>query len=140
MLPAPRLPSSRPDTASFRSCLLLPPGFLGTREAGTCAGSRALSSPLSPPSGSSCADTCPVVSGGLLEISLQAVLKCEAVQLRKIVFGLFHIPCVCTVLDHLFGVRLGTLEMCHVLVHRGLPTIVDNDSTNFPKTVSLCDV
>ena len=26
--------SSRPDTASFRSCLLLPPGFLDTREAG----------------------------------------------------------------------------------------------------------
>ena len=35
------LPSSWPDTASFRSCLLMPPGFLDTREAGTCAGSRA---------------------------------------------------------------------------------------------------
>ena len=34
-------PSGRPDTASFRSCLLLPPGFLDTREAGICAGSRA---------------------------------------------------------------------------------------------------
>ena len=31
----------RPDTASFCSCLPLPPGFLSTREAGTCAGSRA---------------------------------------------------------------------------------------------------
>ena len=41
VLPASRLPSSRPDTASFYSCQLLPPGFLGTREAGTCAGSRA---------------------------------------------------------------------------------------------------
>ena len=28
VLPAPRFPSFRPDTASFRSCLLLPPGFL----------------------------------------------------------------------------------------------------------------
>ena len=34
-------PSFRPDTASIRSCLLLPPGFLDTREAGICAGSRA---------------------------------------------------------------------------------------------------
>ena len=41
VLPAPRFPSFRPDTASFRSCLSLPPGFLGTREAGICAGSRA---------------------------------------------------------------------------------------------------
>ena len=40
VLPAPRFPSSRPDTASFRSCLSLRPGFLGTREAGICAGSR----------------------------------------------------------------------------------------------------
>ena len=37
-------PSFRPDTASIRSCLLLPPGFLVTREAGICAGSRAWSS------------------------------------------------------------------------------------------------
>ena len=41
MLVAPRLPSFRPDTASFRSCLSLPPGFLSTREAGICEGSRA---------------------------------------------------------------------------------------------------
>ena len=37
-------PSFRPDTASIRFCLLLPPGFLNTREAGICAGSRAWSS------------------------------------------------------------------------------------------------
>ena len=37
-------PSFRPDTASNCSCLLLPPGFLDTREAGICAGSRAWSS------------------------------------------------------------------------------------------------
>ena len=43
-LSTPRFPSFWPDTASFRSCLLLPPGFLGTREAGICAGSRAWSS------------------------------------------------------------------------------------------------
>ena len=41
VLPAPRFPSFRPDTVSFRSCLSLPPGFLSTREAGICAGSRA---------------------------------------------------------------------------------------------------
>ena len=35
------LPSSWPDTASIRSCLSLPPGFLDTREAGNCARSRA---------------------------------------------------------------------------------------------------
>ena len=35
------LPSFRPGTASFRSCLLLPPGFLYTLEAGNCARSRA---------------------------------------------------------------------------------------------------
>ena len=40
-LPASRFPSFWPDTASFRSCLSLPPGFLSTREAGICAGSRA---------------------------------------------------------------------------------------------------
>ena len=45
--PVPRFQSSRPDTASFRSCLLLPPGFLDTREAGICARSRALSSFIS---------------------------------------------------------------------------------------------
>ena len=40
VLPAPRFPSFRLDTASFRSCLSLPLGFLGTREAGIYAGSR----------------------------------------------------------------------------------------------------
>ena len=35
------LPSSWLYTASFRSCLLLPPGLLDTLEAGTCEGSRA---------------------------------------------------------------------------------------------------
>ena len=34
-------PSSWPDTASFRSCLLLPPGLLDTLEAGICARSFA---------------------------------------------------------------------------------------------------
>ena len=46
VLLAPRFPSFRLDTASFRSCLSLPPGFIGTREAGICAGSRACFSPL----------------------------------------------------------------------------------------------
>ena len=34
-------PSSWPDTASFRSCLFVPPGLFDTLEAGNCAGSRA---------------------------------------------------------------------------------------------------
>ena len=38
---SPCFPSSWPGTASFRSCLLLPPGLLNTLEAGFCAGSRA---------------------------------------------------------------------------------------------------
>ena len=38
--------SSRLYTASFRSCLLLPPGFLDTREAGICAGSRSCCVPI----------------------------------------------------------------------------------------------
>ena len=44
VLPDPRFPSFRPDTASFRSCLWLSLGFLNTREAGTCARSHPLSS------------------------------------------------------------------------------------------------
>ena len=40
-LSAQCLLSSWPDTASIRSCLLLPPGFFDTREAGVRAGSRA---------------------------------------------------------------------------------------------------
>ena len=41
---ARRFPFSWPGTVSFRSCLLLPPGSLETREAGICALNRALSS------------------------------------------------------------------------------------------------
>ena len=42
----------------------------------------------------------------------------RVLQSREFVFGfsLSFIPGVCTVLDHLFGVRLGALEMCYVLV------------------------
>ena len=42
----------------------------------------------------------------------------KALQLREFVFGfsLSLIPGVCTVLDHFFGVRLGALEMCCVLM------------------------
>ena len=54
VLPALRFPSSRPDTASFRSCLLLP------RETNICAGSRALSFFFSSSIGSACHGTCPV--------------------------------------------------------------------------------
>ena len=40
----------------------------------------------------------------------------KVLQLREF-FGFSHIPRVCTVLDHSFGVRLGALDMCHALVH-----------------------
>ena len=71
-LSALRFPSFRPDNASFRSCLLLPPGFLGTRDPGIFAGSRAWSSSSSSSfsSISSARDgMCPVVSSSQREIS-----------------------------------------------------------------------
>ena len=80
-LSAPRFPSFRPDTASFRSCLLLPPGFLGTREAGICAGSRAWSSSSFSSIGSARDGICPVVSSSQWEISLQALLSFEGVAI-----------------------------------------------------------
>ena len=70
-------PSCRPDTASFRSCLLLPPGFLGTREAGICAGSRAWFSFSFSSFGSARGGLCPVISGSVREMSLQALMKFE---------------------------------------------------------------
>ena len=80
-------PSFRPDTASIRSCLSLPPGFLNTREAGTCARSRAWSSLYFSLFGSAPGDVCPVTSGA------------------------------CTVLDHLCWVRLSALKKYSVLLH-----------------------
>ena len=77
VLLAPRFPSSRPDTASIRSFMLLPPGFLDTRKAGICAGCRACFffsvSSISYARG----DMFPVISESLREMSLQALLKYE---------------------------------------------------------------
>ena len=42
----------------------------------------------------------------------------KVLQLREIVFefSLSLFPAVCTVLDHLFWVRLGALKNCYILV------------------------
>ena len=66
-----------PDTASLRSCLSLPPGFLGTREAGICAGSRACFSLLSLLDFSVSVDLLQGHSGSHRANSRQAALKCE---------------------------------------------------------------
>ena len=62
-----RFPYSWSDTASFRSCLSLPPGFLDTREAGIREGSHACVTLLL------LLDLC---SGRLRATSRQAALKC----------------------------------------------------------------
>ena len=67
--------------------------------------------------GSARDDICPVVSGSLREMSLQAMLKYEGpATLFKLLFTLSSFPCICTIFDHLFGIRLGALEMCYILV------------------------
>ena len=67
--------------------------------------------------GSARVDMCPVVSGNLCVMSLQAMLKCEdPAVFVKLFFTLSSFPCICTVFDHIFGIRLGALEMCYILV------------------------
>ena len=70
-------PSFRPDTASIRSCLLLPPGFFDTREAGICARSRAWFSFSFFSFGSARDDVCPMTLGSFREMSVQALMKFE---------------------------------------------------------------
>ena len=61
-------------------------------------------------------------------------LDMKVLQIRKIVFGFSHIPCISTVLDHLFGVRLSALEMCYVLVQLSVPsTVVVNEFDELPQ-------
>ena len=84
------LPSSCLDTASIRSRLQLPPGFHDTREAGNCSGSRACglfsqSSRLF----SAHDDMCPVGSGSVREMCLQAMRKYEGPAASLICFSLF---------------------------------------------------
>ena len=90
-------PSFRPDTASIRSCLLLPPGFLDTREAGICAGSRAWSSSF-------------FLVWFLRNVSSSGAEIGRFCNYVKLFFGFFHISRVFTVLDHSFWARFGALE------------------------------
>ena len=78
--------SSRPDTAFIRSCLLLPPGFSDTSEAGIEAGSRAC-----------------------FFFSFSSIGSA-----RDGMWSL--ISDVCTVLDRIFWVRLGALKKNYVLL------------------------
>ena len=79
------------------SCLLLPPRFLDTREAGIEAGSRACFFSYS--SFSSARDgLCPVISDSLRGMSLQALLKFEVFLVSA------------PFLHHLCRVRLGALQ------------------------------
>ena len=55
---------------------------------------------------------CPVVSGGLRERSLHAMLKFEGLAaIVKLFFSLPPFLASCTVFDHILGIRLGALEM-----------------------------
>ena len=54
---------------------------------------------------------CTVVSGSFREMSLPALLKQEGLADSLNCFSLFHPLLVCTVFDHLFGIRLGAFEM-----------------------------
>ena len=88
------LPSSWPDTASFRSCLLLPPGFLDTLAAGNCARSRACTLFSQSSRLVSARDNmCPVVSESLRGRSLHAMLKYESPAIIvKLFFTLSSFP------------------------------------------------
>ena len=116
VLPAPRFPCSRPHSASFRSCLLLPPGFLGKREADTCAKAVRVS-----PSFSSIflllLIFCNVNQAAIEKCLFMRCGNVTALQIHEMVFGVSHIPGAYTVLDHLFWVRLSAQKKkCRRLV------------------------
>ena len=133
VLPAPWFPSFWPDSPSFRSCLSLPPGFLDTRVAGTCAGSRALSSFLV------CFLTwlhpCRFMqghSGNLREMSLfKRCGNVKALDWCEFVFG------VSTIYSEYAWARSKITTSCCDEISS---FVVDCDATNFLKTVSLCNV
>ena len=67
--------------------------------------------------GSARGDMCLVVSGRLREMSLHAMLIYEGrAALVTLFFTLSFFPCICTIFDHMFGIRFGALEMCYILV------------------------
>ena len=138
------LPSSRPGTASFRSCLSLPQGSL-TRGRLAFVQEAVRVFFFSVFSISSARDDMfQVISQTAFEKCLfKRCWNVKVLQMREFVFcfSLFFIPCVCTVPDHLFGIRLGALEMCCVLVRWGcLPPLWITNPTNLPNTDSLCCV
>ena len=70
------------DTASFRSCLSLPPGFLDTREAGICAGSRECFSLLLLLDFSVLAHCCKVIQASIEQILVKRRRNVKDWQLR----------------------------------------------------------
>ena len=139
VLLAPRFPSFRPDTASFRSCLLLSSGFLGTREAGICTGSRACFSVLFLLDFSVPVDVCKVDQAAIEQILVKRRWNVKDLQLRKIVSGLSHISGA--VLDCLFWVLLGALENHDVLLRCGwflcLTTTIQRTSSKLIRYVTI---
>ena len=60
---------------------------------------------------------CPLVLGSLREMFLQALLKFEVPAVSFLfLFTLSSLPWVYNVFDHLFGIRLGALEIYCILV------------------------
>ena len=119
-------PSFRPDTASIRSCLSLPPGSFNMRRK-PCVVLLFL------------LDKYPVIQAAFVNFLSMRCWNLKALQIREIAFGVSHIPGAYTVLDHLFWVRLGALQKGLSLVALSLvPFFVDYDSTNILKTVSFC--
>ena len=142
---APRFPSSPPNTASFRSCLSLPPRFLGTRVAGTCAGSCACFSLLFLLDFSAPVDFCKVLQAAIEQMSLHALWKCEwPCKYVKLFLDLSHISGAYTVLDCLFWVRLGALENHDVLLRCGwflcLTTTIQQISSRLIRCVTIACV
>ena len=130
--------SSRPDTASIRSRLLLPPGFLDMREAGYCAGSRACFFFSVSSIGSACDGTWP------LRNTTSRVIKIRrSCNYGKLCFGSScpSFQASAPFSTFLFWVLLGrALKKCYILVRwewfLSLLTTIRRTSSN---TVSLCN-
>ena len=133
-LSAQCLLSSRPDTASIRSCLLLPPGFFDTREAGVWAGSRACFLFSFSSINSACDGMWLLISGSRREVSLQASPKFEGPAITWNCFWVLPVP-LSRRLHRTRPFFLGTLGCAQKVLRldalRVPPTIVDNDSTSF---------
>ena len=135
--------SSRPDTASIRSCLLLPPGFFDTREAGNCAVSRACFFFSFSSIGSACDGMWSLISGSHREMPLQALMKFEGPAITWNCFWVLPVS-LSRCLHRSRPLILGTLGRAQNVLRLGAlsvpSTVVDNDSTNLLKRwfVVLC--